>query len=110
VAGDHRQATSDKQPNMKKAIVYSSHLQLRMKIREIDSDLPREIYQKGKEKYFDTKTGYKIVIGEAHYRNKFREMVLVYEETIDEIIIITIYPLKSYEKISKIKSGRWQKR
>jgi hypothetical protein len=32
---------------MKKNIVYSLHLQLRMKIREIDSELPREIYQKG---------------------------------------------------------------
>jgi len=96
--------------NMKKAIVYSSHLQLRIKIREIDNELPRQIYQKGKEKYFDTKTGYQIVIGEAYYRDKFREMAVVYEETTDEIVIITIYPLKSYEKVSRIESGRWLKK
>jgi len=94
---------------MKKDIVYSLHLQLRMKIREIDSELSREIYQKGQEKYFDVKTGYRVVIGKAYYRDKLREMAVVYEETEDEVIIITIYPLKLYEKISKTRTGRWQK-
>lgn len=80
-----------------------------MKIREIENDLPRQIYQEAREKYFDSKTGYNVIVGKVYYREKFREMVVVYKETIDEIRIITIYPLKSYEKISRIKSGRWQK-
>jgi hypothetical protein len=36
-------------------------------------------------------------------------MAVVYEETEDEVIIITIYPLKLYEKISKTRTGGWQK-
>lgn len=95
---------------MKKKIVYTAHLQFRMAIREIENDLPRKIYQKGKEKYYDTKTGYYVIVAEAYYRNKVRQMAVVYQETTDEIRIITIYPLKSYEKISEIGSGRWLKK
>lgn len=95
---------------MNKKIIYTPHLQLRMKIREIENELPKQIYEKTKEKYFDTKTGYYIGVDEIYYKNKLREMAVTYEETPDEIKIITIHPLKPYEKLSKIRTGRWQKR
>jgi len=94
---------------MKKEIIYTGHLQFRLKIREIDSELPKKIYEDSEEIYHDTKTGYDIAVGRAFYKDKLREMSVTYEETIDEIKIITIHPLRIYEKISKIKSGRWHK-
>jgi len=36
-------------------------------------------------------------------------LVLVYEEKLNEINLITIHPLKNYQKISRIKQGRWKK-
>lgn len=94
---------------MEKEIIYTAHLRFRLKIREIPDDIPKQIYKKAKEKYFDSKTGYYVAVGKLYYKNRFREMVLVYEETASEIRIITIHPLKPYEKLSKIKSKRWQK-
>jgi len=90
-------------------IVYSPHLIFRLKLREIPYFLPRRIYQTSKERYFDTETQKKIAVGKARYKNKLREMAVIYEEMNDQIILITVHPLKKYQKLNRIKSGRWQK-
>jgi hypothetical protein len=92
-----------------KKILYSSHLILRLKLREIPYSLPKKIYQTSKEHYFDRETGKKIAIGKVRYKNKLREMTVVYEEINEQINLITIHPLKKYQKLSRINSGRWQK-
>ncbi len=92
-----------------KKIVYSQHLILRLKLREIPYFLPKEIYQTSKEHYFDKETFKKIAIKKIKFKNKLREMLVVYEEINNQINLITIHPLKNYQKISRIKSGRWQK-
>lgn len=92
-----------------KKIVYSQHLVLRLKLREIPYFLPKEIYQTSKEHYFDKETFKKIAVKKIKFKNKLREMVVVYEEINNQINLITIHPLKNYQKISRIKSGRWQK-
>ena len=94
---------------MKKEIYYTPHLKLRLKIREIPYDLPRKIYETATEKYIDRETGKKIVVKKVNYKNKTREMSVIYEEKINEIAIITIHPLKAYQKLSRLKSGRWEK-
>ena len=92
-----------------KKIVYSSHLILRLKLREIPYNLPREIYQTSKERYFDRKTLKRVAIKKIKFKNKLREMTLIYEEINNQVNLITIHPLKNYQKIGRIKSGRWQK-
>ena len=93
-----------------KEIVYTPHLKLRMKLREIENELPRRIYEESKEKYFDSKTDNYVAISKIHYKGKFREIAVIYEETTSEVKIITIHPLKIYEKLSKIRLGRWIKK
>jgi len=92
-----------------KKIVYSSHLRLRLKLREIPYLLPKEIYQTSKEHYFDKETLKKVAINRVKFKEKLREMAVIYEEINNQINLITIHPLKNYQKISRIKSGRWQK-
>jgi len=92
-----------------KKIVYSSHLRLRLKLREIPYLLPKEIYQTSKEHYFDKETLKKVAINRVKFKEKLREMAVIYEEINNQINLITIHPLKDYQKISRIKSGRWQK-
>jgi len=92
-----------------KKIVYSSHLIFRLKLREIPYDLPREIYQSSKEYYFDKETSKRVAIKKIKFKNKLREIAVIYEEMNNQINLITIHPLKNYQKISRIKSGRWQK-
>jgi hypothetical protein len=92
-----------------KKILYSSHLIFRLKLREISYYLPKKIYQNSKEHYFDKETGKKIAIRKAKHKSKLREMAVVYEEINSQINLITIHPLKKYQKVSRIRSGRWQK-
>jgi len=42
-------------------------------------------------------------------KDKLREMAVIYDKLDNQVNIITIHPLKIYQKLSRIKSGRWQK-
>lgn len=90
-------------------IQYTVHLELRIKLRKMPYDLPKKIYQTANERYFDDETKNFIAIKNVKYKNKMREMALIYQETFNEVILITIHPLKLYQKISRINSGRWMK-
>ncbi len=90
-----------------KDIVYSGHLTAKMSLRHIPEELPRTIYEKTNEKYYDKVTKHNIALKEVRYKHKLREMAISYDETENEIIIITIHPIKSYQKINRIKTGRW---
>lgn len=90
-------------------IVYSFHLILRLKLREIPYALPKKIYQTSREHYFDKETLKKVAVKKVKFKNKLREIVVIYEEINNQINLITIHPLKNYQKVSRIKSGRWQK-
>lgn len=92
-----------------KRISYTQHLELRLKIREIPYNLPEEIYEQADERYFDTVTKKLIAVSSASYKNKVREFAVVYEESEQGVRIITIHPLKTYQKFSRIQSKRWQK-
>lgn len=92
-----------------KKIVYSPHLILRSKLREISYFLPRKIYQTSKEHYFDKETLKKVAVKKVKFKKKIREMAVIYEEVDNQVNLITIHPLKNYQKINRIKSGRWQK-
>lgn len=92
-----------------KKIVYSLHLLFRLKLREIPHSLPKEIYQTSKEHYFDRETLKRVVVKEVKFKGKLRETAVIYDEINGQITLITIHPLKKYQKISRIKSGRWRK-
>lgn len=92
-----------------KEICYTYHLEMRLKLRAIPHDLPKKIYQNPKERYFDKETQKLIAIKPAKYKNKIRDFALIYEETDEKAKLITIHPLKPYQKIERLKSGRWQK-
>ena len=90
-----------------KDIVYSEHLRAKMILRHIPEELPRTIYKQANEKYYDKATKHKIALQIAEYKDRLREMAVSYDETEKEIIIITIHPIKPYQKINRIRTGRW---
>lgn len=92
-----------------KVINYSAHLELRLKLREIPYNLPKNIYKTATEIYFDNETQNFIAVKKVRYKNKIREMALAYNKLPNEILLITIHPLKIYQKISRINSSRWTK-
>jgi len=87
---------------------YTRHLELRLKLRGIPYNLPRTIYRISQERYFDRGTGKTIAVRQVKHKQKLREFALIYEEDQYEASLISIHPLKIYQKLNRIKSGRWQ--
>lgn len=92
-----------------KEIYYTEHLKLRLKFRKISEDLPKDIYLMAKERYFDTATKKSVAVKRVKFGGKLKEIALIYEETSLSVNLITIHPLKQYQKLNRIKSKRWQK-
>jgi hypothetical protein len=78
-------------------------------VRNIPSPLPKKIFKEAKEHYYDRLTSHYVAVHKLEFNNKIREFALTYDEKEDVIEIITIHPIKSYQKITRINSGRWQK-
>lgn len=92
-----------------KKIVYGAHLKFRLKLRGIPYDLPREIYETSRKHYFDRQTFKSVAIKSVYFKDKMRQMVVVYEEINKQVNLITIHPLKNHQKINRINTGRWKK-
>jgi hypothetical protein len=71
--------------------------------------LPKKIFREAKEHYYDNLTGHYVAIQKLEFGNKTREFALTYDKKEDAIEIITVHPLKVYQKMTRINSGRWQK-
>ena len=90
-------------------IEYTGHLKLRLKIRNIPENYPKEIYQKPEQKFFDNVEKTFIAIKKLHYNKKLRNMMIAYEEKEDLVEIITIHPIIDEKIINRIMNGRWTK-
>lgn len=90
-------------------IVYTAHLEFRLKIRNIPHELPRKIYQEAKEHYYDTMTGHSIAVSKDSFEGKARELAVTYDKKQYAAELITIHPIRPYQKHSRITSGRWKR-
>lgn len=99
--------TEMRKTKKRRAVQYADHLRLRLALRKIPEQLPRKIYQRAKEQFFDTVTHHCVRVDRARYAGKLREMAVSFEETEKAILLITIHPLKARQKTNRIHSGRW---
>jgi hypothetical protein len=90
-------------------IKYSQHLNQRLRLREIDHELPGKIFKESQERYFDDTTGYLIAIMKTTLYNKNREVMVAYEEKDEVVTLLTIHPLKEGQKEKRICNNRWRK-
>ena len=90
-----------------KKIRYSDHLQLRMHLRRIARPLPRGIYRRAKEIFYDNRTGNFVAVARGRYGGRLREMMVAFSETKDEVTLLTAHPLKPRQKSNRVASGRW---
>ena len=91
----------------RKRVRYAEHLHLRLALRRIPEQLPRRIYKRAKERFFDTATGNFVAVARARYAGKIREMAVSFAEDGESIMLITVHPLQAHQKNNRIVSGRW---
>jgi hypothetical protein len=90
-------------------IIYTPHLKFRLKVRGIPSDLPKKIFKEAKEHYYDALTQHYVAVHKLQFNNRLREVAVTYDKKGEVIEIITIHPLKTYQKTARINSGRWRR-
>ncbi len=90
-------------------IIYTKHLNLRLKLRNIPYDYPKLIYQSPDEKFIDDWEGSYIAIKKLKYNGKLRNMMIAHEIKNNNVEIITIHPINEEKIISRVISGRWRK-
>lgn len=94
---------------MQKEIYYTPHLRFRLKLRNIPYELPKRVYKQAKEHYYDSQTGHNIALSRVKFKDKIKEFAVTYDKIGDRIEIVTIHPLKTYQKQARLKSERWRR-
>ena len=89
-------------------IEYCEHLTERLRLREIDEALPRQVIRQARQVFRDTATGYRIAIAPAPYLGETHLMMVVFEIDGDVATAITVHPLEERDVEAKVRNGRWQ--
>jgi len=90
-------------------IKYSRHIELRIALRKIKYDMPKDIYENAKERFVDTETGHTIAVMKAEIYDRERDVMVAYKHEDADVKLLTIHPLKEGQKENRIQSGRWRK-
>jgi hypothetical protein len=91
------------------SIKYSKHIKIRLALRNIAYDLPRQIFEGATERFTDSETGHTIAVGKAWLYEKERNVMVAYTLEGEDVRLLTIHPLQEGQKENRIKSGRWRK-
>jgi len=89
-------------------IIYSWLIENRLRLRRIEYDLPKTVFEQANERYFDNETRYYIAVGRAIHYNKVRDIMVAYDIVGENVTLLTIHPLKKDQKENRIESGRWR--
>jgi hypothetical protein len=90
-------------------VTYSKHIKTRLKLRKLDYELPRRIFENAEERFLDTETGNTIAVANDLIYGKKRNIMVAYNQETQKIKLLTIHPLKEGQKENRIKSGRWRR-
>ena len=93
----------------KATIIYTKHLENRLKVRKIDYNLPLKICEEAKDRYYDEETGHHIAVMDIELYNTTREVMVAYTIQGDTLNLLTVHPLKAGQKENRVEAGRWRK-
>ncbi|MDP3028555.1 MAG: hypothetical protein Q8O04_03500 [Deltaproteobacteria bacterium] len=79
------------------------------KLRRIEHELPKKVFEQAEEKYSDRETGHLIAVMNVDLYDKNREVMVAYVVQKDCAKLLTIHPLKEGQKENRINAGRWRK-
>jgi hypothetical protein len=90
-------------------IEYSEHIKNRLKLRRIEYELPKKVFEQAEGRYYDRETGHLIAVMNVDLYDKNREVMVAYIIQEDCVKLLTIHPLKEDQKENRINAGRWRK-
>lgn len=92
---------------MMKKLVYTEHLKLRLRLREIPEGYPHAIFDNHERRYYDVLDRTWIYIKKLEYNGKIRNMIIACREESETVDVITIHPMTDEKIINRVLKGRW---
>ena len=88
-------------------IRHADHLRERLAFRGIPAEVVEEIFRHAAERFRDVVTGHLVATARRQIAGSQRDVVVVYDEEPDGVVLITFHPLRANEKARRIAGGRW---
>jgi len=88
-------------------LIYTNHLKIRLKQREVPLKIVSEIFDKSEESYWDNLRNHHIVIGTVDFKGKIRKVLAAYDTIKKDAEVITIHPISDIEIKQRLISERW---
>lgn len=89
------------------ALHLSRHLRERMVLRAIPQGLPESIYREADGHFLDSGTGLLVAAKRLLFQGRERDMALIYTKSGDDVLLVTLHPLREGQRERRIQSGRW---
>ncbi len=87
---------------------YSRHFVERQALREIPQGLAEEVFFRADGHYYDSLTGALVAVKRLRFQGVERDVAVTYQRNLaQEIIFITIHPLKDGQKERRVEDERW---
>ena len=91
-------------------MVLTEHARFRMHLRRIPTGSIEQALTHPLVQAIDTLTGYSIVVGKGSYGATDRLLTVIYEETEQEIQIVSVHPIRASQYRMRLQRGRWKPR
>lgn len=85
----------------------AQHFAERQRLRDFPEGLAETILRDADGHYRNGMSGWNIAVKRIAFQGKERDVALTYTVDRNEIVLITIHPLKEGQKDQRIESGRW---
>lgn len=92
-----------------KRIIYTPHLNLRLKLRKFPQNYPLIIYKNSDMLFWDNIEKNHIAIKRLKYGKGFKNIMIAYEEKHNAVYIVTIHPISDEKITNRMLNGRWVK-
>ena len=79
-----------------------------MRLRHIPAQLPELVYFEAERRVLDNQTGLLVALKRLEIQGKWRDMALSYTQSDEDIVLITIHPLREDQYERRLASGWWQ--
>lgn len=88
---------------------FSLHAERRMNERKISKSIIRKVIEAPDGCFFDTVTKHTIFIKRLLFREEERFIAVSTDQTEDQVVIVSVHPIRRRDYTSRIESGRWIK-
>jgi hypothetical protein len=77
-------------------------------LRNIELGLAEEVFMNADSRFWDNESLMFVALKRVEYKGRERDIGVIYKKKDEDILFVTVHPLKEGQKENRITSGRWK--